>query len=166
MSENTYHCPDKLEDIPDELKVPEGHVLLLRAYGKGVQIYDCPFVEPPKAVPHAILLTGYRDECALVAIHFRGPSWQATDGSIVVGDAANAKHVVAPDSDGIDWLLLPTKSTTGDGLFSKVTYIQRLFTDGGKATLAGCHQVQDQHQELVEYRAQYLFYVASTENPC
>ncbi len=28
MSENTYHRPDKLEDIPDELKVPEGHVLL------------------------------------------------------------------------------------------------------------------------------------------
>ncbi len=56
MSENTYHCPDKLENIPGELKVPEGHVLLLRAYAKGVQIYDCPFVEPPKAVPHAIRL--------------------------------------------------------------------------------------------------------------
>jgi hypothetical protein len=36
---------------------------------------------------------------------------------------------------------------------------------GGKATLAGCHQVQDQHQELVGYRAQHLFYVASTEKP-
>ena len=167
MSENTYHCPDKLEDIPDELKVPEGHVLLLQAYGKGVQIYDCPFVEPPKAVPHAILFTGYReDECDLVAIHFRGPSWQATDGSIVVGNAALVKKVVAPDPDGIDWLLLPAIPPTGNGLFSKVTYIQRLFTDGGKATLAGCNQVQDQRQELVGYRAQYLFYVASTENPC
>ncbi len=87
------------------------------------------------------------------------------DGSIVVGDAANAKHVVAPDPDGVDWLLLPVKSTTDNGLFSKVTYIQRLFTDGGKGTLAGCQQVQDQSQELVEYSAQYLFYVASTQNP-
>ena len=49
MSEDIYHRSDKLDDIPDELKVPDGHVLLLRAYGKGVQIYDCPFVEPPKA---------------------------------------------------------------------------------------------------------------------
>ena len=164
MLENAYNSPTELGDIPDELKVPDGHVLLLRAYGKGVQMYDCPFVEPPKATPHAILLTGDRDEGDLVAIHFKGPSWQALDGSIVVGDAANAKHVVAPDPDGVDWLLLPTKSTTGNGLFSKVTYIQRLFTDGGKATLASCNQVQDQRQELVEYSAQYLFYVASTEN--
>ena len=163
MSENPYESVTDLQNIPDELKVPAGHVQLLRAYGKGVQIYNCPFVEPPKATPHAILLTGDRDEGDLVAIHFAGPSWQATDGSIVVGDAANAKHVVAPDPDGVDWLLLPAKSTTGNGLFSKVTYIQRLFTDGGKATLAGCNQVQDQSQELVEYSAQYLFYVASTE---
>jgi Protein of unknown function (DUF3455) len=165
MSENPYNSVTDLQNIPDELKVPAGHVQLLRAYGKGVQIYNCPFVEPPKATPHAILLTGDRDEDDLVAIHFAGPSWQATDGSIVVGDAANAKHVIAPDLDGVDWLLLPAKSTTGNGLFSKVTYIQRLYTDGGKATLAGCQQVQDQSQELVEYSAQYLFYVASTENP-
>jgi hypothetical protein len=165
MPENPYNSVTDLQNIPDELKVPAGHVLLLRASGKGVQIYNCPFVEPPKATPHAILLTGDRDEGDLVAIHFAGPSWQATDGSIVVGDAANAKHVVAPNPDGVDWLLLPAKSTTGNGLFSKVTYIQRLFTDGGKATLAGCQQVQDQSQELMEYRAHYLFYVASTENP-
>jgi hypothetical protein len=42
-----------------------------------------------------------------------------------VGDAANAKHFPAPDPDGVDWLLLPAKSTTGNGLFSRVTYIQR-----------------------------------------
>jgi hypothetical protein len=165
VPEHADNSTTELQDIPDDLKVPDGNVLLLRAYGKGVQIYDCPFVEPPKATPHAILLTGDRDERDLVAIHFKGPSWQAMDGSIVVGDAANAKHVVAPDPDGVDWLLLPGKSTTGNGLLSKVTYIQRLFTDGGKATLAGCQQVQDQSQELVEYSAQYLFYVASTQNP-
>ena len=165
MSEDIYHRSDKLDDIPDELKVPDGHVLLLRAYGKGVQIYDCPFVEPSKAAPHAILLKGYEDERNLVAIHFKGPSWQATDGSIVVGDAANVKQTPAPDGNSIAWLLLPAKSTTGNGLFSKVTYIQRLFTEGDKATLAGCQQVQDQHQQLVEYRAQYLFYTRSTQNP-
>jgi hypothetical protein len=109
MSEDIYHRSGKLENIPDELKVPEGHVLLLRAYGKGAQIYDCPFVEPPTGAPHAILLKGYKDERNLVAIHFKGPSWQATDGSIVVGDAANAKQASAPDGNSIAWLLLPAK---------------------------------------------------------
>jgi hypothetical protein len=165
MSEHAESAATVPQGIPDELQVPEGHVLLLRAYGKGVQIYSCPFVEPPKATPHAILLTGDRDEGDLVAIHFAGPSWQARDGSIVVGDATKAKHVVAPDPDGVDWLLLPAKSTSGNGLFSEVTYIQRLFTDGGKATLAGCQQAQDQSRELVEYRAQYLFYVAASQHP-
>lgn len=164
MPENAYNSTTELPNIPDEVKVPDGNVLLLRAYGRGVQIYNCPFVDPPPATPHAILLKGDSDEGDLVAIHFKGPSWQAMDGSIVVGDGPSAKHFVAPDSDGVDWLLVPAKSTAGNGLFSKVTFIQRLFTDGGKPSLAGCTQVQDQSQELVEYSAQYLFYVASTEN--
>lgn len=163
MSENPYSSTTEPQDIPNDLKVPDGNVLLLRAYGKGVQIYDCPISDPPKPTPHAILLMGDMDEGDLVAIHFKGPSWQATDGSIVVGDAANAKHVAAPDPDGVDWLLLPAKSNTGNGLFSKVTYIQRLFTDGGKAPVGGCGQVQDQTQVLVEYSAQYLFYGSPAE---
>ena len=82
-----------------------------------------------------------------------------------MGDLANAKHMVAPDPDGVDWLLLPVKSTSGNGLFSKVTYIQRLYTDGGKAPTGGCDQKQDGTKILVEYSAQYLFYVALTEQP-
>src|SRR2546425_9840521 len=164
MSENPYESVTEPRHIPDILKVPPGNVLLLRAYGKGVQIYTCP--DTTHATPHAILLESDRDEGDLVAIHFAGPSWQATtDGSIVVGDAANAKHVVAPDPDGVDWLLLPVKSTSGNGLFSKVTYIQRLYTDGGKAPTGGCDQKQDGTNIVVEYSAQYLFYVASTEQP-
>ena len=69
------------------------------------------------AVPHAILLAGDRDEGDLVAIHFAGSTWQALDGSSVVGDAANAKHFPAPDPNGVDWLLLPAESTAGNGLF-------------------------------------------------
>jgi hypothetical protein len=163
MSENPYESVTELRHIPDPVKVPSGHVLHLRAYGKGVQIYTCP--DTTNAKPHAILLESDRDEGDLVAIHFAGPSWQATkDGSIVVGDAANKKHVKAPDPDGVDWLLLPAKSTTGnDGLFSKVTYIQRLYTDGGKAPTGSCDQKQGGTEILVEYSAQYLFYVASTE---
>jgi hypothetical protein len=45
--------PDQLvtenQDIPDNLKVPEGHVLLLRTYGRGVQKYACPVSATSKA---------------------------------------------------------------------------------------------------------------------
>jgi hypothetical protein len=111
-------------------------------------------------VPHAILRVG-RHEGDLVAIHFGGPTWQALDGSSVVGDGAKAKHFTAPDPDGVDWLLLPAKSTTGNGEFSRVTFIQRLFTDGGKPPAAGCQPGQT--EVLVEYSAQYFFYVPATQ---
>jgi hypothetical protein len=143
--------------IPDILKVPEGNVLLLRAHGRGVQKYACPVSATSKAVPHAILVAG--DGGDLVAIHFGGPTWEALDGSSVVGDGPNAKHFTPPDPDDIDWLLLPAKSTAGNGQFSKVTFIQRLFTDGGQPPAQGCDQAHNQTEVLVEYSAQYLFYV-------
>ena len=93
MPENAYNAPNDPQDIPDDLQVPDGNVLLLQAYGKGVQMYDCPFVDFAKATPHAILFTGDRDEGDLVAIQFKGPSWQAMDGSIVVGDVGQRGRV-------------------------------------------------------------------------
>jgi hypothetical protein len=120
MTDNPGQSVTKHRHIPDVLKVPEGNVLLLRAYGRGVQKYACPVSATSKAVPHAILLAGDRNEGDLVAIHFGGPTWEALDGSSVVGDAPNAKHFTAPDPDGVDWLLLPAKSTAGNGLFSRV----------------------------------------------
>lgn len=166
MSEHPFQAEVKPQNIPDNLKVPDGAVLLLRAYGKGVQIYGCPtsasgvFTGP---VPHAILLKGDRDEGDLVAIHFAGPTWQATDGSKVVGE--KVASAPSPDADGVDWLLLKAKSTEGSGLLSRVSYIQRLHTDGGKPPTSGCDQASNQLEVLVEYRAQYLFYGPPPQQP-
>jgi Protein of unknown function (DUF3455) len=132
--------------------------LLLRAFGRGVQKYACPVSPTSRAVPHAILLERQGHEGDLVAIHFGGPTWEALDGSSVVGDAANAKHFTAPDPDGVDWLLLPALSSAGNGLFSRITYIQRLFTDGGKPPAKGCEETGSQTEIMVEYSAQYFFY--------
>ena len=155
IGQNSDQSVADREYIPEILNVPPGNVLLLRAYGIRVQKYTCPVYATAKAVPHAGLLAGDRHEGDLVAIHFAGPTWQALDGSSVVGDAANAKHFAAPERDGVDWLLLPAKSTGGNGLFSRVTYIQRLYTDGGKPP-ASCNP--NQTEVLVDYSAQYLFY--------
>ena len=165
MSENPYQSGTEPEDIPENLKVPSGNGLLLQAFGKGIQKYACPVSATSKAVPHAILFTGDSDEGDLVAIHFGGPTWEALDGSSVVGDAANAKHFTAPDPDGVDWLLLKAvkQPNGGNGQFSQVTYIQRLFTDGGQPPKSGCDQAHNQAKVLVEYSAQYFFYGPATE---
>ena len=159
MSEQSPNAGAEGQDIPSDLKVPNGNALCLQAFGKGVQIYACPAGPTTPAKPHAILLKGDRDEGDLVAIHYAGPTWEATDGSKVVGE--KVASAPAPDSDGVDWLLLKAKSHEGDGEFNQVTYIQRLYTDGGKAPEGGCNQ--DQGEVLVEYGAQYLFYAAVAE---
>jgi Protein of unknown function (DUF3455) len=160
--------PTENYTLPDILKVPEGHVLLLQAYGRGVQKYACPVSATSKAAPHAILLAGHRGEGDLVAIHFKepagpNPTWQALDGSSVVGNVAGAKHFPGQDPDDVDWLLLEALSTTGKGVFGRITFIQRLHTDGGKPPPAGCDPAINQTEVLVEYSAQYLFYGPKAE---
>lgn len=165
MPENPYSCDTGPQNIPDNLKIPEGNVLLLQAFGKGIQKYACPVSASSKATPHAILLKDDRDEGDLVAIHFGGPTWEALDGSSVVGDTTQGvlQSAPAPDPDGVPWLRLTAKSHGGNGLFSQVTYIQRLFTDGGQPPTSGCDQAHNETEVLVEYSAQYFFYGPATE---
>src|SRR6266702_7275002 len=112
MSENAYNSATGPQDIPDNLKVPDGNVLLLQAFGKGIQKYACPVSAASKATPHAILLKDDRDEGDLVAIHLGGPTWEALDGSSVVGDTTPGilQSAPAPDPDGVPWLRLTAKS--------------------------------------------------------
>ena len=90
--------------LPDltVLVVPAGQVLLFKARGRGVQIYPC---DPAThafgpATPQAILVTDDGD----IIHHFKGPTWQAADGSLVVGTVVH--KVPAPADDAIPWLLL------------------------------------------------------------
>jgi hypothetical protein len=146
--------------IPGSLKVPTGHSLFFRAYGKGAQIYTCPDVRNP--TPFAILRTSEGDEAELVAIHYGGLIWEATDGSVFIGDATRQQQAAAPDSDSIPWLLIPAKSTNGSGLLSRVTYIQRVQTRGGQMPLSSCTERPSGAQFLIAYVAQYIFYVAAS----
>jgi hypothetical protein len=135
-----------ISDIPPELRVELDSV----AYrGEGVQIYQCDGGKWRFQAPRASL---FDDEENLVAEHFSGPTWQAADGSTVVGQLLS--HAT-PDATAIPWLLLEAASNTGDGLFSKVKYIQRLKTAGGLAPSESCAE-----PKLVEvnYSALYVFY--------
>lgn len=134
-------------DIPPELSVEYDRV----AYrGQGVQIYQCgPDGKWLFQAPRASL---YDDEGNLLAEHLAGPTWQAADGSTVVGRVISK---VTPDETAIPWLLLEAVSNTGDGSFSRVKYIQRLNTVGGTAPSDPCRK-----PGLVEvdYSARYVFH--------
>jgi hypothetical protein len=58
-------------------------------------------------------------------------------------------------SDSIPWLLLKAKSNEGAGIFSRVTFIQRLDTAGGRAPAGACAAGAEQR---VDDNATYRFF--------
>lgn len=156
--------------VPANLTPPAGNVLLFALHADGVQIYACEakpddassFVWTFKA-PEADLLN-QRGE--LVGDHFAGPTWQGFDGSAVVG--AVLERADSPDPGSIPWLLLEAKEHTGSGVFSTITFVQRLDTVGGVAPADGCDADHAGAEVRQPYEATYAFYyptTPATENP-
>lgn len=154
--EGRIRCP---KETPAALNPPADATLKVALAARGVQIYVCAAPAAGGApawtlkAPHAVLSQGNGEEAA---IHFAGPSWQALDGSLVTG----ARTASAPGSDAaaIPWLLLKAATNVGAGLFSDVTWIQRLDTVGGVAPATGCDATHVDAQVLVPYTANYFFY--------
>jgi hypothetical protein len=151
-------CP---HDVPPALNPPADATLAAALPARGVQIYTCAIPTAGGApvwtvkAPHAVLGKGHDTQ----AIHFAGPSWQATDGSVVTATKVAASP--APDAIDIPWLLLQAATHTGAGVFDQVTWIQRLDTETGVAPATGC---DDAHgaEVLAPYAADYFFYRASS----
>jgi len=147
--------------VPEALKAPVDQVLAFELQATGVQIYECRAIkEVPTRfewafkAPQADLFDASGKQ---VGRHYGGPTWEGTDGSRVVGD------VMAKDtslsSGSIPWLLLGAKSTSGEGLFSRVRSIQRLNTTGGAAPAEAPGASQAGQEVRVPYTATYAFYV-------
>lgn len=131
-------------------------------HGSGVQIYAClPNQQnPPRyawvfQAPAADLSDRSGKD---VGRHYDGPTWEANDGSKVVGEVIARDN--GPSSAAIPWLLLRAKSTAGKGIFGKIASIQRLHTVGGLAPQAGCDGAHAGQRTRVAYSADYYFYVA------
>jgi Protein of unknown function (DUF3455) len=145
---------DRSRDIPPELQPPAGQELVLKAIGKGSQIYDCAatgtwtFREPAATLSR---------RGKTIGIHYAGPTWELFDGSKVT--AAAQVNVPAPKpAEDIPWLLLKATSNAGSGTLSTVDYIQRLFTDGGVAPNGGACDPATDTSVGVPYSAVYAFY--------
>lgn len=143
--------------VPSSIEVPDGNKVFLVGHAVGVQIYSCNGVVWGFVAPRANL---YDDKGKLIITHFGGPTWQAMDGSRVVG-RLDAPPVTV-DSTAIPWLRLAAASTAagpdGDRLVA-TTYIQRIATTRGLAPPATeCNATTAGTVAEVPYTADYYFW--------
>jgi Protein of unknown function (DUF3455) len=120
--------------------------------GVGKQVYDCVGTTWTLREPVAGLFT-LRGVPA--GIHGKGPFWANLDGSHV--DGAPLANVDGGKGN-VPWLKIkgsqpPNVLTTG--LFSKVTFIQRIDTRGGVAPTGTCSGTAT---KAVDYTANYVFW--------
>lgn len=151
-------------ELPAEcgsIQAPEGNKLAFHAYAKGVQIYKWNIITQKWDLfaPQANLFAeeNYFGE---VGSHYGGPTWESKSGSKVEGRRVLGTGCT-PDPTAVAWLLLSKFRTEGAGIFSSVTFIQRVNTTGGLApSVPG---LLDGETKEIPYTAEYYFYRG--ENP-
>ena len=145
--------PALAADIPAKLVPPPDAKLIGSYKATGAQIYVCTAqgsaIQPVFKAPEAQLMENDKP----VAKHYAGPTWEATDGSKVVGKVAES--VPASKEGDIPWLLL-TAQSTGQGLFAGVRFVQRVETQGGAAGQTACPTAGTELR--VPYSATYRFF--------
>lgn len=122
----------------------------------GVQNYSCEYDAQHRLgwvfkSPQATL---YDASGHAVVRHSAGPSWEAGDGSRIVGRVIAQRPSETPAS--IAQLLLETHGAGGAGTLSAIRYVQRVHTVGGLMPSAPCsaeHQIGS-----APYLAEYVFY--------
>lgn len=151
--------------VPAEIELPinspYGNTRIATYYATGVQkykaqqkagsetgVYEWVFV-----APQADLFDVTNKK---IGTHGAGPYWALSAADSVFAQQFTPAKTASVDANSIPWLLLiPKTGTTPTGIFSNVTYIQRIATKGGKAPAtapAAASQTVD-----VPYTAIYRF---------
>ena len=156
----TLSQPAPAQPLPVPLTVGNS-VVLLKAQATGVQIDACKANPAVGNVPRTYAWVFQAPEADLsgsdggkLGRHYAGPTWEAADGSKVVGSLLAS----ASSPGNVPWLLLAAKSTTGKGLFSNITYGECVFTSGGTAPRSGAAATHAGTQVRVPYTTAYIFY--------
>ncbi len=142
-----------------DIKAPAGEIPLMTVAAHGVQIYECRAASgaaPAWAfvAPEADLFDA---DGRHIGTHGAGPFWQHEDGSRFTGTLR--ARADAPQPKAIPWLLLSAKTQGPDGLFSRVSSVQRLNTADGQAPANGCDSTTLGKRVQMQYRADYVLYV-------
>lgn len=145
-------------EVPEELAVPATEALVLQVHATGYQVYVCKQGSDQKPAwvllaPDAQLLDS---KGTTIGTHYAGPTWKHNDGSKVVGKVLAKQEAPAPGA--IPWLLLAAASHEGDGVFARVSYIQRLHTKDGQPPASGCDGENIGAPAKAAYSADYYFY--------
>lgn len=142
------------QGIPDKLAPPAGTTLIGKYAAKGVQIYVCAAKDGVNEwtfkAPEAELVDAKGKPFAK---HYAGPTWEAPDGSKIVGKAV--ANEPAPKANSIPWLLLSTESS-GSGVLAGARFVQRVNTAGGAGPTGPCKTAGTERR--VHYTANYIFY--------
>ena len=143
--------------IPAQIRVPGGSSQVLSTHAIGDQIYQCALVNGSYTwillAPDAKLLD---TKGQVVGKHYSGPVWEYKEGSRIEGRIVS-KLDVDPDSS-ISWLLVKVIGHKGNGLFSDISYINRINTRGGLAPSSRCHMNHLGTEKRMAYSADYVFY--------
>jgi hypothetical protein len=145
--------------VSDKLGPAADEKLAFVLNAQGMQIYACkPTAKDPNAyawafvAPEATLL----EKGVTVGRHYAGPTWESSS------DRSSVKGAVRERQDGgtgnIPWLLLAATPAEADGMFAKVTSIQRLATRGGVEPTEVCNEANAGKEVRVPYTADYYFY--------
>ena len=138
--------------LPDAIAAP-GETVVLTAHAEGAQVYECKAGADDKPAwafrePIATLMLDGKT----VGRHYAGPTWEHSDGSVVVGKSAASVPGATPND--IPWLKLEVISRRGSGILSGVTTVRRINTQGGNFEGA-CDKIDATHS--APYSADYVF---------
>jgi hypothetical protein len=143
------------QSIPAKLAPPHEGPLIGKYAAKGVQIYVCSPKEGASEwgfkAPEAELIDV---QGRPFAQHYAGPTWEAPDGSKVVGKVLASEP--APKPGAIPWLLLSAESSGSAGVLAEAHFVQRINTSGGIGPTGACLMAGTERR--VAYTADYVFY--------
>ena len=147
------------EQLPNAVKVPDGHQVAMQTVGVGKIAYECRakkdmtghewvFVGPDAAL---------NDRSGMQVGTYVGPpaTWANLDGSKVTA----TQVAVAPAGAGnIPYQLVKANPAMGSGAMQGVSYIQRVATSGGVAPSSPCGMESVGAKQWVPYQADYIFW--------
>jgi hypothetical protein len=154
-------APFSQDTLSVSVQVPAGNVVVLETVGTGKITYECrtkkdnagfewDFVGPDAKLTD-------RDGKQIGRYYGPPATWESSDGSIVTG----AQVAVSPVAPGnIPLQLVKANPATGKGNMVGTTFIQRVATKGGIAPSTACDAAAISKKEIVNYRADYIFYKA------
>ena len=118
---------------------PNGNERVVTFYAVGVQKYKAQEIAGSSPVAYQWAFVApqadlYDATNKKVGTHSAGPDWQLSPTDSMFGQAFTPARTASGGDNNIDWLLLmPKQGKTPTGIFADVSYVQRLFTKGGKA---------------------------------